>query len=116
MPEALQQGFLVASMEPPWSAEHAEAADREGWNIWNCSGSDYGVWQICRNDEVEPWADGFMPPQLSDDSEAWDIVARGTEVHHLAARAFIEAHGSSMHIEELRQASERAREVAGVQR
>lgn len=105
MPALRSDPFAEEIMDPPWAPEHADAANREGWNIWNCSGSDYGVWQICRNDEVEELPDGTMPPQLTADDEAWRIVACGTEPHHAAARAFIAAHGDPRHVEELRLAA-----------
>ena len=91
----------IEKMDPPWSDEHASAAVREGWAIWECSGSNYGKWQVQRVDEVEPMLDGFMPPQLTSDTEAWLRVNTGTGEHHSAARAFIAAHNPE-HFAEIR--------------
>ncbi len=78
-----------ANMNPPWSNEHCEAAQREGWDIFDTHGSDGGPWQLQRFDDASevPGA-----PQLKDDETAWRIVIQGTAAHHEAARQFIRTH------------------------
>lgn len=78
-----------ANMSPAWSNEHCEAAQREGWDIFDTHGSDGGPWQIQRFDDASevPGA-----PQLKDDESAWRIVIQGTAAHHEAARQFIRTH------------------------
>lgn len=78
-----------ANMNPPWSNEHCEAAQREGWDIFDTHGSDCGPWQLQRFDDASevPGA-----PQLEDDKTAWRIVIQGTAAHHEAARQFIRTH------------------------
>lgn len=78
-----------AKMTPAWSKEHCEAAQREGWDIFDAQGSDCGPWQIQRFDDA-PDVPGA--PQLKDDNAAWLIVVEGTGAHHAAARDFIKAH------------------------
>lgn len=78
-----------ANMNPPWSNEHCEAAQREGWDIFDTHGSDCGPWQLQRYDDASevPGA-----PQMKDDMTAWRIVIQGTAAHHEAARQFIRTH------------------------
>ena len=91
--QALEQAVSVytgpANMNPAWSNEHCEAAQREGWDIFDTRGSYSGPWQIQRFDDASevPGA-----PQLQDDEAAWRIVIQGTAAHHGAARQFIQAH------------------------
>ncbi|SFF32399.1 hypothetical protein [Paracidovorax wautersii] len=77
-------------MSPAWSDEHREAANREGWDIWDTSGSECGPWQIQRFDEAHenPGA------QLDSDDDALRIVVSGSAPHHEAARQFIKAHST----------------------
>lgn len=82
----------TATMTPPWTSAHAEAARREGWDIWHCSTSSYGLWQVCKFDDPESTDFGFTVPALDDDDAAMWIVFNGNEAHHWAARAFIQAH------------------------
>lgn len=70
-----------------WLYRHAAAARKEGWSIFDCSGSDNGRWQICRIDSPDD-----DEGELESDRDAWDLVAKGTEPHHVAARDFIRAH------------------------
>ncbi len=67
-----------------WSDSHDRAAKAEGWSIFDCCGSTYGKWQICKVDEPE---DG--QPVLDDDEDAWRIVITGLAPHHLVARTFL---------------------------
>lgn len=72
-------------MSHNWTHDLALAALREGWVISNCSGSEYGRWQIQRRDEQDD--DSFT--QLKDDLDAWKIVMNGHSEHHKIARWFI---------------------------
>lgn len=69
-------------------------ARAEGWDIFDCSGSSYGRWQISKIDEPD---NGLA---LADDGEAWRIVLHGTEPHHALARCFIRQH-EPMHWDEI---------------
>ena len=73
--------------EHRWYVSYASKAQVEGWDIFDCSGSANGRWQICKIDY-----DDEGNKRLDDDSEAWDIALRGTEDHHAFARDFIKAH------------------------
>lgn len=73
-----------------WSHAHSQAAIREGWDVFECSGSSNGAWQIQRIDSPEDVV-GFDVeiPLLLNDEAAWRIVCEGTAPHHIAAREFI---------------------------
>jgi len=86
-----------ASLSPGWSAAHAAAAMQEGWNLFECFGSEYGRWQVQRLDDA---TDIGGAPKLTNDAAAWDAVLSGTGNHHAAAQTFVEAH-SAMHYAEL---------------
>jgi hypothetical protein len=62
-------------------------ARKEGWDIFDCSGSEYGRWQISRVDKAEG---GDV--QLDSDDDAWRIVFEGKEARHRLAREFIRDH------------------------
>ena len=76
-----------AWMRYRWYPACSAAAIKEGWNIFDCVGSDYGRWQICCLDNPD---DSTI--KLDDDDKAWAIVFKGTEHHHRIAREFIRAH------------------------
>ena len=63
-----------------WTKEDAAAAYKEGWSIYNCHGSEQGLWQVQSNDEQ-----GL----LKDDTEAWMLVGRGEQPHHINARRYL---------------------------
>lgn len=92
-----------------WPDRLALAATREGWNIWLCSGSSYGAWQICKIDCPDPMDDGFLPPELKSDDEAVRLVAQGEEEHHEAAREFILNYAEEPMVLELQAAMAAAR-------
>lgn len=79
---------------PLWSENHTLAASREGWGLFDSTGSANGNWQVQRLDdpEVESAGIGFAVPALQSDEQAWRLVYEGTEQHHRAARAFLIAH------------------------
>jgi len=70
-------------MKKQW---HSPEARVEGWDIFYTNGSVHGLWQIQRLDE-----DAI----LNNDTEAWEIVANGTEPHHISAREFIAANNTA---------------------
>ena len=69
-----------STVEDFWRV-YGDAAEREGWNIFDCDGSDFGRWQIqdCR-DQVEG---GSVQPHS--DNDAWALVLASTLPHHYAA-------------------------------
>ena len=80
---------FTENLNPAWSNVHSEAAQREGWDIFDTRGSDSGPWQIQRFDDA---TDVPGAPQLKDDEAAFRIVLHGSAAHHGAAREFIRAH------------------------
>ncbi|MFK4131929.1 hypothetical protein ACI2KR_06495 [Pseudomonas luteola] len=74
-----------------WPSEHSNAAVREGWDIFESS-SENGPWQIQKIDDPSCYSElvGKIP-ELADDEDAWDIIVKGTQPHHLAAKEFIKA-------------------------
>lgn len=73
-----------------WERLHGDAARLEGWYVMDCSGSDYGRWQIQHFDSAE---DGET--QLDNDEQAWAIVLTGKLPHHVAARQFIQTYNQT---------------------
>jgi hypothetical protein len=68
----------------------ADYAAKEGWLISECSGSEYGKWQVHRSDESDE-----NHAQLNGDGHAWLLVLRGTEQHHVEALRFMRTHNPS---------------------
>lgn len=62
-----------------WTPEHSFAAVVEGWNIFDCDGSENGRTQICRDDAMELFAS---------DASVWLYVVNkalsGSYLHELA--------------------------------
>jgi hypothetical protein len=75
------------AMTPAFSNEHAIAAALEGWGVFLCAGSANGRWQIQRFDAPDEGE-----AELESDDAAWKLVREGSGAHHVAARAFIQAH------------------------
>jgi hypothetical protein len=63
-----------------WSNSDSLIASTSGWDIFNCIGSEGGVFQVQRVDDM-----GI----LKDDIEAHKIVANGTHRIHIYARKFL---------------------------
>lgn len=78
-----------SAMAPAWSHEHAGAALREGWDIFECEGSANGPWQVQHLDDA---SDVPGAPQLESDGDAWRVLLTGNQPHHAAALDFIKAH------------------------
>lgn len=75
--------------KPTWTDENKLAAQREGWNLFDC-GRDYGM-QVQRYDYPEKVTlpDGTHPPQLENDWVAHRLVREGV------------ARGSALHVKAL---------------
>jgi hypothetical protein len=69
-----------------WTAQNDSAASKEGWNIFETTGSSSEKWQVQRIDFPED------REPLANESDAWELVYSGTDAHHVAARAFIQHH------------------------
>lgn len=78
-----------AKLVPAWSNEHCSAAQKEGWDIFDCGDSVHGPWQLQRIDDASDIEGGV---QLKSDAEAWALVMNGSLPHHQAAKAFIKEH------------------------
>lgn len=63
-----------------WRDPRSQAAEDEGWNIFDCEGNDYGRWQIQAS---------YAAGVLDCDNAAWRIVFQGKQRHHIDARNFI---------------------------
>ena len=82
---------LVWGYEPTpefaaWRLADSDIAESEHWNVFECSGSDNGPWQIQKVDEADSWGD---------DTDVWLHVVRrayaGSETH-LRALRYVAAH------------------------
>ena len=82
--------------EPTWPAQHDLAIAREGWCVSDCGP---GAWQTQCIDNVTdfPLPNGTFAPKHLNDEAAWQIVAAGTEPHHLAALDFIPRNSPDEH-------------------
>lgn len=84
-----------------WYRDHAAAAEAEGWSLFETSGTDgHDPIEVERIDEAEI---------LSDDIEAWAIVARADTPHARAAIRVLRVEGCRREIGYLRQARREAR-------
>lgn len=80
-----------------WTREDAMAATDEGWDIFECSGSENGPWQIQSFDCPEEWPgwDEGKPYPFDGDADAWVYVwtrARGGSPLHQRALTFLAEH------------------------
>lgn len=71
-----------------WTEEKADAAEREGWFIAECEGSENGPWQLQRFDEPEVWDLAPHPYPFKEDTDVWEHVVRrareGSWLHYKA--------------------------------
>lgn len=67
-----------------WTIKHNQAAAKEGWGIYDCSGSENAPWEICKIDSPDE-GEG----ELEEDADAWRLVLTGTGEHHQLAREFV---------------------------
>ena len=63
-----------------WTKENSKSAIIEGWDLYHTEGSVDGDRQVQRNDEQH---------LLEDDHQAWVIVNKGVEPHHLKAKQIL---------------------------
>lgn len=79
---------------PQWVADHALAAAKEGWGLFETPDSANGPWQAqAFDDPVAATAQfGVTVPKLAGDDLVWGLVFHGNAGHHAAARAFLAAH------------------------
>ena len=69
-------------------------AQSEGWQIFDCDGSENGRWQVCRIDDPVQWSKDrqCVVQRLRTDRQAWQIVMRGESMAARMAREFMEQH------------------------
>lgn len=79
--EKFPREFALATGPLQWTQEHVNAAEREGWAIFQQHGR--GEFQIQRLDE---------DAVLEGDADAWELVFHGNEAHHVVARAWVAQH------------------------
>lgn len=74
-----------------WSVDDSAAALREGWDLFECSGSDHGVVQLQRIDHPDEVEGAPNPYPFADDEDVWRHVkvraAAGSELHRKALDA-----------------------------
>lgn len=73
-------------------AQHSEAAQKEGWDIFWATGSSYTDDQFQLQGCTEPFDDSHEAPFDGDDGAAWkhvwNMAATGSELH-VAAKEFL---------------------------
>ena len=74
-----------------WTPEHADAAQREGWDLFTTTSDDGEPVQVQRIDDPEELPSG-VATHLPSDCVALAIVFAGTGAHHLAARTIVKDH------------------------
>lgn len=75
-----------------WSLEHQQGAHAEGWDLWDCDGSENGRTQLCAFDDKEEFPQAKALPE---DGDAWAHVvakARSGSDLHLHALKVVAAH------------------------
>ena len=75
----------MTDVHADWSAEDRAAASREGWDLFECSGSDHGDVQLQRFDCPDEVESAPIPYPFDSDVDVW---------RHVKARA---ADGSALH-------------------
>ena len=82
-----------------WTNTDSAAACADGWNIFECFGSDNGPWQIQRLDEPSDWPEFHgRPYPFAEDADAWCHVWQKAEegsALHQRALAFLGEHNPS---------------------
>ena len=73
-----------------FTTEDHIAANNEGWDIFSCTGSESGEWQIQMIDDLQSiLPEIILINILQSDEDAWKIVANGKKPHHSKAIAFL---------------------------
>jgi hypothetical protein len=76
-----------------WTRADSLAANTEGWDLFDCDGSDNGPLQLCKIDEPELWAEDrgvVISRTWEDDTDAWVFVARNPSDLHGKALALVQ--------------------------
>lgn len=69
-----------------WTLVDAQTAASEGWNIWDCDGSEHGPYRIERCDGM-----ALFPDDLDAWRHVWARAESGSELHKRAL-AFVKQH------------------------
>lgn len=71
-----------------WTAEDADQARRQGWDIFDAHGSDNGPWQLESFDEPDAWPMAPSPYPFEGDTDVWEFVRKAAaEGDPLACKA-----------------------------
>jgi hypothetical protein len=77
-----------------WTDADHDAANSEGWDLFDCDGSENGPVQLCKIDDPEAWAEdrGVTITQTwQADNEAWVYVWTNPSDLHTKALAMVKA-------------------------
>lgn len=75
-----------------WTTEDSEAANAEGWDLFDCDGSDNGPLQLCKIDDPEMWREDrkvVIEQTWEEDNEAWVFVWTNPSPLHTKALEII---------------------------
>jgi hypothetical protein len=80
-----------------WTHDDSWTAMQEGWDIFDCDGSDNGPYQLCVLDEPILLPElGYTEPKFTGDTEAWIHVRTQAREHdsplHQKALTFLYTH------------------------
>lgn len=76
-----------------WSDEDSKLANMEGWDIFNCEGSDNGPYQLDKIYDPEGWGAETGIPVFrtwEDDTDVWVFVRDTPTALHTRALLFLE--------------------------
>lgn len=71
-----------------WTFAHSEAAEAQGWDVFDSEGSVSGPYQVQSFDEPRCVLDDEAVPDITD-GDAWLLVQRADSDHTRAALAFL---------------------------
>ncbi|WP_157681612.1 hypothetical protein [Mycobacterium sp. JS623] len=78
----------MTDVQADWSDEDSAAASREGWDLFECSGSDHGDMQLQRFDCPDEVENAPIPYPFDSDADVWRHVktraADGSPLHRKA--------------------------------
>lgn len=75
-----------------WTDEDSKAANIEGWDLFDCDGSDNGPLQLCKIDDPELWSQDRevdIKKTWDEDTEAWVHVWNNPSDLHTKALAIL---------------------------
>ncbi|ANA86310.1 hypothetical protein BEN60_gp052 [Gordonia phage Smoothie] len=68
-----------------WTNADSVLAHGEGWDIFECSGSSAGDFQIQKFDDPDEWISSGRPYPFRDDTDVWRhvsaLAAKGSALH-----------------------------------